>query len=391
MTRLVMCTAGLVSLGWMIHLDAQASLFGSGAPVLVRQGSGQLVLRDVNRDGHLDLVTTHLRTKLVGVHLGDGTGLFALAVAAAMSLPLDAGAWTLGDVDGDRIPDLVVATRDRREEYIQIFPGTVSGRLDASSGRRFPTATAIEYYKPTVLLADANGDSTLDIVTANGRRNTVEVLLGDGQGRFRKGSTVTLDSGRDSYTFAVGDVDGDGRLDMVATGSAPSGVARLATLRGDGKGGFLQTMTTSVSLPDPRVAALADVNSDRRLDMVLTHGEEKLLSVWMNAGQGGFAPAPMSPYKIVESAFAVVVADVNRDSRADIVAATVNSQSTSPDNSSVTVLLGGIPAFLPAPGSPFRVGPGAYNLATGDINEDGKPDIVASSFAGESVTVLLGQ
>jgi hypothetical protein len=123
---------------------------------------------------------------------------------------------------------------------------------------------------------------------------------------------------------------------------------------------------------------------------VLTHGEEKLLSVWLNTGQGGFAPAPMSTYRIVESAFSVAVTDVNRDSRADIVATTVYSQSSSGD-SSVTVLLGSTHVFLPAPGSPFRVGPGAYNLATGDINEDGKVDVVASSFAGESVTVLLGQ
>jgi hypothetical protein len=308
-----------------------------------------------------------------------------------MGLKLDGGAWALGDVNGDRISDLVLATRDRREEYIQVSPGTVSGRLDARSERRYPTATVIEYYKPTVWLVDVNGDSSLDIVTANGRRNTVEVLLGDRQGQFQKGSTVTLESGRDSYSFALGDVDGDGRLDMVATAFSSGGVAQLATLRGDGNGAFLQTMTASVGLPRPRVAALADVNSDRKLDVVLTHAEEKLLSVWLNTGQSGFAPAPMSPYTLVESAFGVVVTDVNRDSQVDIVAATVDSQSTAPDNSSVTVLLGGGRTFLPAPGSPFRVGPGAYNLATGDINEDGKSDVVASSFAGESVTVLLGQ
>ena len=76
------------------------------------------------------------------------------------------------------------------------------------------------------------------------------------------------------------------------------------------------------------------------------------------------------------------MADVDRDKRNDVVAATVDS---------VTVLLGGGNGFIPAPGSPFRAGPGAYNLAIGDVNGDGKLDIVASSFEGDAVTVLLGR
>ena len=76
------------------------------------------------------------------------------------------------------------------------------------------------------------------------------------------------------------------------------------------------------------------------------------------------------------------MADVNRDKRNDIVAATVDS---------VTVWLSGGDGFINAPGSPFRAGPGAYNLAVGDVNKDGKLDVVASSFEGDAVTVLLGR
>ena len=79
-------------------------------------------------------------------------------------------------------------------------------------------------------------------------------------------------------------------------------------------------------------------------------------------------------------AWAVAVADLNQDKQNDLVLATENS---------VTVLLNGKSGLAPAAGSPFAAGPGAYYLAIGDINQDGKPDVVASSFEGKAVTVLL--
>ena len=62
-----------------------------------------------------------------------------------------------------------------------------------------------------------------------------------------------------------------------------------------------------------------------------------------------------------------------------------------PYDSAIVVLLGNGSSFVTAPGSPFRVAPGAYNLAVGDINEDSKLDLVSSSFELNSITVLLGR
>lgn len=76
-----------------------------------------------------------------------------------------------------------------------------------------------------------------------------------------------------------------------------------------------------------------------------------------------------------------MVADANLDERPDIIAATVNA---------VTALLGNGRAFMPAPGSTFRAGPGAYRLATGDVNEDGRLDVAVSSFDGDSVARAVG-
>jgi hypothetical protein len=95
-----------------------------------------------------------------------------------------------------------------------------------------------------------------------------------------------------------------------------------------------------------------------------------------------FTPAPTASYSVAGEANAIVVADVNRDGKNDLVAATVNS---------VSVLLGNANGFVLARGSPFPAGPGAYNVTAGDLNGDGKIDLVASSFESNAITMLLGQ
>ena len=79
----------------------------------------------------------------------------------------------------------------------------------------------------------------------------------------------------------------------------------------------------------------------------------------------------------------VVVADVNGDGRADLVAAAAEG---------VRVLLGdGRGGFSPAPGSPFAAGKGVWRLAVADLNGDGKPDVAAVGYESNSVTILLGR
>jgi hypothetical protein len=244
-------------------------------------------------------------------------------------------------------------------------------------------------YKPSLHFLDVNEDTNLDVVTANGRRNTIEILLGDGRGGFSLPSIVKLESGSNFYSIALGDVDGDGHLDVVAACSDPDVErGRLSILRGDGKGGFKEDQSSRLPVPSgSRVGPLADTNGDRRPDIVLNHGAE--LTILLNQGHGRFTPAPGSPLPLGMRAYVVVVADLNRDGSADLVAPTVDH--VAPYRSRVALLLGDGHGFTPAPGSPFPAGAGAYNVAVGDVNEDGKLDMAASSFEGDGVTILLGR
>ena len=108
----------------------------------------------------------------------------------------------------------------------------------------------------------------------------------------------------------------------------------------------------------------------------------------LNEGKGRFAHAPGSPIQLDWPVWEVIARDINRDHIPDLICATVNHNK--PFDSKIVVLLGdGHGGLKPAPGSPFPAERGAYTLSLGDVNEDGKVDIVSSSFEGDAVTVLL--
>jgi hypothetical protein len=369
---------------------AQSPLFvpAPDSPVAVGRGSGRILLADLNRDGHLDLVTQHLLSSTLGIMSGDGKGHFAYFDGAPMRLGYQPGTIALGDLNEDGTPDLGVASRDDKSEYINILINNGRGGFKPVSRSPFTASASAKTYKPSLQLVDVNDDGPSDVVAANGRRNTVELLFGDGRGGFSRPSTVNLEPGYGNYSVAVGDIDGDKRLDLVAAISHTDGEpGRLVVMHGDGRGGFEDK---GAQLPVPsgsRVGPIADLNGDGLRDVVFNHGVE--LAVFVNQGRGTFTPALGSPYPLGMPAYSVVVADMNQDKKPDLVVPTVNRRA--PYESRVVVLLGDGRGFAIAPGSPFSVGPGAYNLAVGDVNEDGKLDIAASSFEGDGVAVLLGR
>jgi hypothetical protein len=362
-------------------------------PITVARGSGPVLLGDINHDGHLDLVTKHLTNRAVTVLLGDGQGHFLPPLAGPMQFDFEPAWIALGYVSNGSIAIMAVANKDERHEIVRTYLASTNLSFSPTPTSSFSVDDSERGYKPWLQFTDLNEDGNADLLSANGRRNAVYVYLGNGQGGFSPGATVELESGTNIHTFAVGDMDGDGHLDLVSTTASgtPNGKLGRVTIRyGNGKGVFTRAHLFSVP-PDPSVGTLVDVNGDGRLDIVLNHGRSKKLTILLNDGRGGFVPRAGPSLEVTHSAYAVLSADVNGDKRADLIVATVNDSSSSFE-SNIEVLLGdGKGDFAPAPGSPFPAAPGAYSLACGDINEDGKLDIVASSFESNTITVLLGK
>jgi FG-GAP-like repeat len=365
--------------------QAQRSLLvpGPDSPIAVADAPGSIALGDVNQDGTLDLLVANARG--IDVLLGEGDGRFHAAPASPIQVADRSSEMVLGDLNGDGKPDLALANHDSYGVMLHFGDGQGGFALAPHS----PAIMKDGQHPHThgLLAGDLNGDGNLDLVSVNSDDNDVSVAFADGKGGFTRADS-TFAVGPSPYPGALGDVNGDGNLDIIATitgrrTSAPeASTGTLWVLLGDGRGDF-RGGPVPLRTIGPGFVAVADVNVDRKPDLVATHLERRELTVLLGDGRGAFTETPESPFDLGHAAWHFALADVNGDGKADVAAAAGDG---------VRLMLGdGQGGFRPAPGSPFATGKGTWQLAVGDVNQDGKPDVVTSDLESNTVSVLLAQ
>jgi hypothetical protein len=363
---------------------SQQSLFANapGSPVSIQGGPGNVLIGDMNNDRKLDLVVACARARSITVLEGKGNGQFG-AVLSNTTLAEAPGEMAVGDLNSDDKLDVAVTSHD--SYGVMLLTGDGKGGLAAPAS---PIVMKLGQHPHThgLAVADINRDNKLDLLTCNNADNDISLALGDGRGNFTR-APQTFPVGPSPYPFAVGDVNNDGWLDIVATATATGPSRReqlplsraLTLLLSDGKGG-LAPHQLPLRTGEPWFAAIADLNGDGRPDIVATHHEQNAFTVMIGDGRGGFTEANGSPFDFGVSLFHLIIADVDRDGRTDVVAASGDS---------IRVLLGdGRGAFKPA--APIPIGRGAWRVAAADLNGDGTIDVVTSNSESNSLSVLLG-
>ncbi len=175
-----------------------------------------------------------------------------------------------------------------------------------------------------VVSGDFNGDGKPDLLVFNG--SAVTVFLGNGDGTFSApiNSTITTTIPSTVEGVAVGDLNGDKKLDLVTSNLAPSGQSSLVIMLGNGDGTFQQgasyPFSQSSTIGGPPV--LADFNDDGRLDLAVSETELNKVDVWLGNGDGTFGSMISYPAVGVDLTGPVVAGDFNGDGRVDLISMT---------------------------------------------------------------------
>ena len=285
-----------------------------GAQVLQQPGGCcALVAADLNRDGKVDLVDSD------SVRLNNGDGTFAqMQYSGGSSV-------AIADVNGDGILDVAGTLGNA----VAVSFGNGDGTF--AQQRTYPTAGGSTSSGTGVAIGDLNGDGKPDLVVANmgfwtppapPTSNTVSVLLNNGDGTFA--SQIQYTTGTGPVSVALSDFDRDGHIDIAVSSFGDNAVDILIN-RGDG------TFRPSVAYPVPMGGpngyivgswiALGDLDGDGDTDLVATSLPTRSLVVLLNKGDGTFGSVTAYPGCGSSSQLeitSVAIGDLNGDGRPDL-------------------------------------------------------------------------
>ena len=326
----------------------------------VSPGLSDTVSADFNGDGKPDLVSVNATKGTISVRLGRGAGAFSLPV----EFPAAAGNSLIaaGDFNGDGKLDIATSNGT----VVAVLPGNGDGTFQPAVVSHIKTGVT------ELLAADFNGDGALDLAWVNVQ--AAGIVLGHGDGTF---------SGAESlgqhivYNLAVADLNGDGKPDLVGVGDTTRNKRVALVWINTGADGLLEPDVFGVPGRYATSLALGDVNGDGKADLVMWCDND--LAVFLGNGEGQFVvPRFFGNFPAIASSLALV--DLNGSGALDAVI-------TSFVDSSVAIFQGaGDGTFLPAVHYP--VGAGPVRAVAGFFSSTAKKDIVVPDIGSGELTFL---
>jgi len=338
-----------------------------------------LIAADFDGDGKIDLAIANNSDNTVSILLGNGDGSFTAKppnLITGNAAGTGPNSLVAGDFNNDGKLDL--AFTNFGDNNVSVFLGNGDGTFQ-------PGVTYATGNLPfSLVTGDFNRDGTLDLAVANQKDHTISILLGKGDGTFQAhmdyaaGPAGTLDAA----DVALGDFNGDGKLDLAITNPSTD---KVSALLGNGDGTFQAPVgySTGAAGSHPIAVSAADFNGDGKLDLAVTNLNTGTVAVFIGKGDGTFQDqvSYATTAGATNGPTAITTGDFNGDGVLDIAV-------TDQDDNSVSVLLGnGGGIFQSA--LTFATGTTAAGVAAGDFNGDGRLDVAVTDFGANTLSILL--
>jgi len=384
------------------HLDlAVANAFSDEVAVLFGKGNGHfedperfsvgkapeaIAAFDIDGDGAIDLAVANQKSGDVTLLRNQPHPRSGQEIPHFARLDVDLGLKT------EEIQDLVVTELADHSVLLAVTgedSDTVEIRVKGPGESQFrsPADASFDVETPySITHADMNHDGAVDLVVVSDfPRTAITVLPGMGGGRFGPPIVTPLNDAEDTENLVTADLNRDGNPDVIVSAEARPG--ELLVLLGKGDGHFQPPIRTTLD-GDPEGMVLAHLNGDPFLDLAVVSRATGSTSIFLGEGDGTFFRQPRN--RVGRDPESIIAEDFNGDGRLDIATANIATANRAGGDDTVSVLFATGPnAYEDAIN--FKVGRGPRDLVAGDLDGDGRLDIVTANRFSNDVSVLWGK
>jgi len=343
-----------------------------------------VAIGDIDGDGKPDLVIANQNTNTVSVLLNTSIpGKPSFAAKKEFATGVDPITVAIGDIDGDGKPDLVI---NYGSGDVSVLRNTSSpGSLSFAPKMDFATA-----YPIYVAIGDLDGDGKPDLVFDGGSGGVSVLLNTSSPGNLSFAAEVDFGIGGYGHSVAIGDIDGDGKPDLVTANEHTSTVSVLLNTSSPGYLSFAPNKDFATGA-GPIYVAIGDLDGDGKPDLVTANdgyggiiGNTVSVLLQNTGSSGSLSFALNKDFATGALPTSVAIGDIDGDGKPDLVTANSNVNTVS-----VLRNMGSHGSADFAAKVDFATGTDPYSVAIGDIDGDGKPDLVTANIFSNTVSVLL--
>jgi hypothetical protein len=361
--------------------NVDSTAFGRSASDTIGSYPYTLTAADFDGDGKSDLAAVIVNSNQVAV-LRNVSQSGSIRFARPVNFGTGAAPFYIAtaDFNGDGKPDLAVANQNANTVSIlrnTSVPGTISfaAKLDLATNS-LPL---------NIATADLDGDGKVDMVTVDANSDSVSIFRNTtpASDTISFAAKVGIWAGVGPMGIVLGDLDGDGRPDMVVCDPAANQCVFFRNTSTPGTISFASGVICTTGTY-PQSASIADLDGDGKPELIIGNSSGNNLSIFRNLSSPGTisfaAPVTVSAGS---GPSCISISDVNGDGKPDITLADASSNAASVLQNMSTPGNIAFASFVL-----FPVGGSPEGIASGDFDGDGKPDMALANYGGSQSTII---